>query len=152
MKLGVGQGGGEANLISSNIRRFLIFHAKLHVFGGLGALFGTFFINCMSFFLNVPHTLPHPRRGWTSFSRRMSANSRWAPGACDPYSQMNAGSRCTLASGWRSARSTRVLTRDANSRRAPATRAPASLNLRCRPPTQLVVDSDSGRTLSSYRR
>ena len=38
------------------------FEMKLHVFGGLGALFGTFFINFLSFFLNVPPYLAQPRR------------------------------------------------------------------------------------------
>ena len=55
---------------------------KLHVFEGLGALFGTFFINFLSFFLNVPPISPTTPEGERAKRARLTRD---------------ADSRCTLA-------------------------------------------------------
>ena len=57
---------------------------KLHVFEGLGALFGTFFINFLSFFLNVPPISPTTPEGERAKRARLTRD---------------ADSRCTLAGG-----------------------------------------------------
>ena len=61
-----------------------IFEMKLHVFAGLGALFGTFFINFLSFFLNVPPISPTTPEGERAKRARLTRD---------------ADSRCTLAGG-----------------------------------------------------
>ena len=61
------------------------FSFKTLVFEGLGGLFGTFFVNFLSFFLNV---LPHPGGPASAAVRVLTA--------------VNADSLCTLAGGWRS--------------------------------------------------
>ena len=60
------------------------FEMKLHVFAGLGALFGTFFINFLSFFLNVPPISPTTPEGERAKRARLTRD---------------ADSRCTLAGG-----------------------------------------------------
>ena len=69
-------------LFLSKKRQF--FEMKLHVFGGLGALFGTFFINFLSFFLNVPPISPTTPEGERAKRARLTRD---------------ADSRCTLAGG-----------------------------------------------------
>ena len=61
------------------------FSCKISDFAGLGALFGTFFVIFLSFFLNV---LPNSGGPASAAVRVLTA--------------VNAGSLCTLAGGWRS--------------------------------------------------
>ena len=61
------------------------FSCKTSVLEGLGGLFGTLFVDFLSFYLNV---LPHPGGP--------------ASAAVAVPTAVNADSRCTLAGGWRS--------------------------------------------------
>ena len=62
---------------------------KLHVFAGLGALFTTFFINFMSYFLNVPPISATPPEGERAKRARLTREALF----CDrllPTSELNA--------------------------------------------------------------